>query len=81
MKIVIPQKHVDWFKHHIPMPYVLDEGNLVDISKTITIDISIKLGITEKSFLELLAPLGKLQPTKLYSKNFTMILHDPARKC
>jgi hypothetical protein len=47
MKIVIPQKYVDWFKHHIPMPYVLDEGNLVDISKTITIGISIKPGITK----------------------------------
>jgi hypothetical protein len=38
---------IDWFNNPIPAPDAFEEGNMVNISPTIKIDISIKNGIVE----------------------------------
>ena len=45
-KEFIPNE-VDWFRNPIPTPDALEEGNMANISPTIKIDISDKLGIEE----------------------------------
>jgi hypothetical protein len=47
-KDFIPSGTVDWFNNPIPAPDTFEEGNLANISPTIKIDISIKLGIVEE---------------------------------
>jgi len=39
---------IDWFNNPIPAPDAFEEGNMVNISPTIKIDISIKHGIVEE---------------------------------
>jgi hypothetical protein len=47
-KDFIPSGTTDWFNNPIPAPGAFEEGNLANISPTIKIDISIKLGIVEE---------------------------------
>jgi hypothetical protein len=47
-KDFIPLEHIDWFKNPIPAPDAFEEGNMANISPTVKIDISIKLGIVEE---------------------------------
>jgi hypothetical protein len=47
-KDFIPSGTIDWFNNPIPTPDAFEEGNLANISPTIKIDISIKLGIVEE---------------------------------
>jgi hypothetical protein len=47
-KYFIPSGHIDWFNHPIPAPNTFEEGNMANISPTVKIDISIKLGIIEE---------------------------------
>jgi hypothetical protein len=47
-KDFIPSGPIDWFNNPIPTPDAFEKGNLANISPTIKIDISIKLGILEE---------------------------------
>ena len=62
---------VDWFKNSIPAPDAFEEGNMVNISPTIKIDISTNNEIVEESCWGHLAPQKRSMPTNLSSKNST----------
>jgi hypothetical protein len=47
-KDFLPTGHIDWFHNPIPTPDSFEEGNMVNISPTIKIDISIKFGVVEE---------------------------------
>jgi hypothetical protein len=47
-KDFIPSGTVDWFNNPIPAPDAFEDGNLANISPTIKINISVKLGIIEE---------------------------------
>jgi hypothetical protein len=47
-KDFIPLGPIDWFKNPIPAPNAFEEGNMANISPTIKIGISIKIGIVEE---------------------------------
>jgi hypothetical protein len=47
-KDFISSGHIDWFNNPIPAPDAFEEGNMVNISPTIEIDISIKNGVVEE---------------------------------
>jgi hypothetical protein len=47
-KDFIPSGPIDWFKNPIPTPDAFEEGNMANISPTIKIDISIKIGIVKE---------------------------------
>jgi hypothetical protein len=46
-KDFIPSRHMDWFNNPISILDAFEEGNMANISPTVKIDISIKLGIIE----------------------------------
>lgn len=50
-KDFMPLGKVDWFKNLIPTPYVIEEGNISNISPTIKVYISTKLGKIEEIYL------------------------------
>jgi hypothetical protein len=47
-KDLIPSGNIDWFNNPIPTPDDFEEGNIANISPTVKINISIKLGIIEE---------------------------------
>jgi hypothetical protein len=48
-KDFIRPRHIDWLKNSIPTHDAFEEGNMANISLTIKVEISIKLGIIELS--------------------------------
>jgi hypothetical protein len=80
-KDFIPSGHIDWFKNPIPAPDAFEEGNMANISPTVKIDISIKLGIIEEITIGAACSLKKSLLIKLSFRNTRIFFPGHIQRC